>query len=142
MPSVLLRSGFAAVAAWTAAAPVQAGNVLRLVCAAKGAKMLSPPMADVAACDRFGAALSKAAKVKVRALAALPDLKRDREDWTRVTLRFAKPGIATLILSDMHKGQSIVHPSLSIAVTDRVIGANEIDELARQAATILRVRRR
>jgi hypothetical protein len=142
MPSVLLRSGFAAVAAWTAVAPVQAGNVLRLVCLAKGAKMLSPPMTDVAVCDRFGAALSEAARVKVRALAALPDPKRDGGDWSRVTLLFAKPGIATLTLSDRRKGQSIVHPSLSIAVTDRAIGANEIDELARQAATILRVRRR
>jgi hypothetical protein len=122
----------------TGAVDAQAATPLRLLCRASGSKLVVPAMADAAVCERFRASLSAILKASVRLSPASPG----PADGVSAVLRFAKPGVATVSLTDMRGARSTVYPPLSIAVTDRAMGTNEIDELAKQAATMLTAKRR
>ncbi len=111
---------------------------LSLFCRVSGSKLLVPAMTDAAICERFRASLTAILKAPVRLSPVAPG----PAEGINAMLRFAKPGLATLSLTEMRGGRSNVHPPLSIAVTDQAMGPNVIDDLAKQAATMLTAKRR
>jgi hypothetical protein len=110
---------------------------LPLFCAASGTKMLDPLMTEAVVCDRFGAAVSKAINAPVETRSASLAAGRTKGNWAQVTLHFAKPAIVTLSLTTHRDGRSTLHPTQSMAVTDRALAANDVDQMAKLAAKML-----
>ena len=117
----------AATAAPAAAAPV------RYACATVGEKLIVPPASPATVCERFRLALSRATQKTLRVdtgrLAA-----SDSVPWIRVTLRFTKAGVASARVEQSKSGRVVVHPDSNVAVSDRAIGLQSVDLLARGVA--------
>jgi hypothetical protein len=125
------------VVATMACAPVDAASSMRFACSVSGEKLLSPAMAPSAVCARVQTALEAKLGSALRAVPQAPDMRTDRSGWVSVTLRFAKPGIASAKLSVARNNQIKVHPEVSVAVSDRAMGADTVNLLARQLSEMI-----
>jgi len=122
----------AAFVATLTALPAVATPV-RFACASMGEKLIVPPASASSVCERFRVALSRAARVTLRA-----DARRfaagDAAPWIRVSLQFTKAGVASARVERAQHGRVIVYPASNVAVSDRAIGPQTIDLLARDVA--------
>ena len=114
-------------------APAHAAPV-RFACAVEGAKLIVPSTTPETVCGIFATAVEKALGAPVRRVAVLPDSAEDKSGWVRVEVRFARPGIASARLVCADKGRVVAHPEQSIAVSDRAIGRETVERLAREVA--------
>lgn len=117
--------------------PSNASPVIRFDCHVEGVALLSPPMSAEAVCARFKSGLEAATGTKTVTGTGTPGRERDVQGWIRVSVRFAKPGIASAELAHADGGKIKTHPKISVAVSDRPIGPDVIELLVKEVARAL-----
>lgn len=104
---------------------------LPIHCAASGTKLLAP-MTEAATCARYIAAYARASGTKAVMATSRP------ADGLDVELRLLAHGVATAVVTPMRGGNPSAPVSFNLAVSDRPLVAEDIDQLAANTAAGLR----
>ncbi len=111
--------------------PLDAAQPMHVVCNVSGEKWLVPAMAAGAVCERIRDTMARELRKPIGLIAAAAQASGD---WVSIEIGIGKPGIVTARFAERRSGRMIVHPVLSIAVSDRAPGPATIDTMAREIA--------
>jgi len=129
----LLARALVLMAVATACESSSGAGTIGFRCTVQGEAQLRPDMGAEAVCARIKSRLDQ-----VLGTATRSDHPGPAGDWVDVTVRFAPAGIASAQMR-RKRGQTVdTLPDLNIAVSDRPLGPDIVDQLAAQLADQLR----
>lgn len=124
----------AAMAVGAACVPVPPSSQVEFSCAIVGEKYLQPPTSAQAVCERLKASFDRRLGITTRLVDGTGKSPQDPGEWVRVHVEFASPGMVHARVTRRHASTVTDYPELSIAVSDRHIGLDTVEQLASQLA--------